>query len=133
MYPITCSGIGLGNEAGAERQRSCARVVFEATEGWDVERELAFADSDVDRPHFTGPGYTDLASGAAVGPREGFALAENAIGNTARNGFIHVDPATFMAGVAFYLFEPQGGVMKTQRGTTVIIGDGYIGATPVLP
>ena len=132
VYPFTCSGIGLGNEAGAERARNRVRVTFEATEGWDVERELAFGISDSDRPHFTQPGLATFpagAAGTAVGPREALSLLENAIGGTARNGFIHLDPATFIAMAAFYLFEPQGGVMKTQRGTTVIIGDGYIGAT----
>src|SRR6186997_1915531 len=80
VYPFTCSGIGLGNEAGAERARQRVREAFIATEGWDVERELAFGISDTDRPHFTQPGLATFPAGApntAVGPREAASLLEN--------------------------------------------------------
>src|SRR5262249_46305564 len=103
-FSFSCSGIGLGNEAGAQRARNRARAAFVAVEQYQVERELAFGDADVDRPHFTKP--PDLsndwagatfpagAAGTAVGPREAASLLENAIGATARQGMIHLDPAT---------------------------------------
>lgn len=131
VYPFTCSGIGLGNEAGAERARSRVREAFIATEGWDVERELAFGVSDTSRPHFTEPGAQTFpagAAGTAVGPRESAALLENAIGATARAGLIHLDPATAMSWMAWDLIDTDGTRAYTPRGTTVIIGDGYIGA-----
>lgn len=138
VYPFSCSGIGLGNEAGAERARRRVREAFVATEGWDVERELAFGVSDSDRPHFTKPAdaLTDWAgatfpagsANAAVGPVQSVGLLENAIGGTAREGLIHADPATFLSWAAWGLVETDGTRAYTKRGTTVIIGDGYIGA-----
>jgi hypothetical protein len=137
VYPFTCSGIGLGNEAGAERARSRVREAFAATESYQVERELAFGESDPDRPFFTKPasgawlGATFPAGGAntAVGPRESVALLENAIGGTARAGFLHTDPATFSSWVAWNLVDTDGRRAYTKvKGTTVIVGDGYIGA-----
>jgi hypothetical protein len=133
VYPFTCSGIGLGNEAGADLARSRVRQVFAATEGWEVERELAIGVSDATRPHFTLPGLATYPAGGvntAVGPRESIGLLENAIGATARAGLIHADPATFMAWAAFDLVDTDGTRAYTKRGTTVIVGDGYIGAAP---
>jgi hypothetical protein len=133
-YPFTCSGIGLGNEAGAERARSRARELLVATEGFQVEQELAIAPSDPTRPHFTTPGLATYPTGGpntAVGPREAMSLLENAIGQTARAGLIHTDPGTFMAWSAWgELVETDGTRAYTHRGTTVIVGDGYIGVTP---
>jgi hypothetical protein len=129
-FTVECSGIGIGNEAGAERLRNRARALLAATESFQVEREFAFAPADADRPHLTGAGYVDLNSGAAVGPTEGFSLAEQAIGETARAGVIHTDPATAIAAAAKGIIEAVGQAMRTKLGTLVIVGDGYIGATP---
>lgn len=133
VLPFTCSGIGLGNEAGAERARNRVREAFVAREGWEVERELALGVSDPDRPHFTKAGQATFPTGApntAVGPRASLGLLENAIGATAEGGWIHADPATFLAWAAWDLVETDGKRAYTVRGTPVIIGDGYIGATP---
>lgn len=132
VYPLSCSGIGIGNEANAEMLRGRAREAFIATEGWDVERELAFGESDPDRPHFTKPGTQTFpagGAGVAVGPVQSLGLLENAIGGTAREGLIHTDPATFFSWASLFLVQTDGTRAYTQRGTTVIIGDGYIGAT----
>lgn len=133
VYPFTCSGIGLGNEEGAERARRRVREAFVAVEGFQVEQELAFGVSDPDRPFFTKPGEATFpagGAGTAVSPREAISLLENAIGATARAGFIHTDPATFMSWAAVgELVDTDGTRAYTARGTTVIIGDGYIGAT----
>ena len=131
IQPFTCSGIGLGNEAGAERARGRVRTMFEAVEGFQVERELAFGWSDSDRPHFTKPGLATFPAGnaaTAVGPREGLSLLENAIGGTARQGIIHCDPATFISWAAYYMVDTDGKTARTKLGTTIIVGDGYIGA-----
>jgi hypothetical protein len=129
--PVTCSGLGVGNEAGAQLLRNRALEAFRARETFGVERELAFGSVDIDRPHLTQIEVADqLNSGGAVGPREGISLLENAIGETAQEGVIHVDPATFDAGQAWGLFVANAGVMRTVRGNLVIIGNGYIGARP---
>jgi hypothetical protein len=135
VYPFSCSGIGLGNEAGAERARSRVRQAFVATEGYQVERELAFGVTDSDRPHFTKPGLATYPAGinAAIGPREAVALLENAIGATAHDGMIHVDSGTFIAMAAWNLIETDGTRAYTARGTTVIIGDGYLPASGQQP
>jgi hypothetical protein len=128
VYPFSCSGIGLGNEAGADRARRIVRESFVAREGFQVEQELAFGLTDSDRPHFTKPGLATYAAGAvntAVGPREAVALLENAIGDTAHDGMIHVDSGTAIAMMAWNLIDTDGTRAYTPRGTTVIIGDGY--------
>jgi hypothetical protein len=128
---FSCSGMGLGNEAGAQRARRRVEAVFVAVEGFQVERELAFGDSDTSRPHFTAPGAQTFPAGnaaTAVGPREAASLLENAIGETARQGMIHLDPATAIAWMAYHLIDTDGTRAYTPRGTPVIIGDGYIGA-----
>lgn len=129
-FPMTCSGIGLGNAEGAGRMRNRVRLVLEATESYGVERELVEAPSAVGRPHLTDAALDVLNAGNPVSPREGMSLLENAIGLTARGGFLHVDPATFDAWAAWDLVEPQGGTMKTARGNTVIVGNGYIDSGP---
>jgi hypothetical protein len=136
VYPFTCSGIGLGNEAGANRARDRVRTAFVATEQYQVERELAFGVTDSDRPHFTQPGLASYPAGAvntAVGPREALSLLENAIGATAHDGMIHVDSGTFIAMAAWDLIDTDGTRAYTVRGTTVIIGDGYKPASGLQP
>jgi len=131
--PVTCNGRGVGNEAGAELLRRRAIETFEATETYGVERELAFADVDAaDRPHLTAVEVADyLNGGNATGPVEALALLEQSLGLTAREGFIHADPGTVTAWVSRQLVVPAGGTMRTvAKGTTVIVGDGYIGAQP---
>ena len=91
------------------------------------------SDKCPDRPHFTKAGQATYPAGApntAVGPRAALGLLENAIGGTAREGLIHADPATFLSWAAWDLVETDGKRAYTVRGTTVIIGDGYIGVTP---
>jgi len=127
IYPFTCSGIGLGNEAGAQRARNRVTEAFRAREGYQVERELAFGITDADRPHFTKAGLATFPAGinTAVGPRETLSILENSIGDTAHDGMIHVDSGTAIAMMAWNLIETDGTRAYTPRGTTVIIGDGY--------
>jgi hypothetical protein len=131
IQPIVCSGAGIGTEAGAQRLRDRARLTFLAVESYSAERELMFGDSDrTDRPHLTDENLVLLNGGNATGPREALSLLEQAIGETARNGFVHVGPASFDAMMAYGLFEADGATMRTKRGNTVIIGNGYIHAEP---
>jgi len=137
VIPFSCSGIGLGNEAGAQRARERVIAMFKAREGYQVERELAFGDSDSDRPHFTKPASGSWAgatfpagtANVAVGPVESLALLEKAIGATAQEGWLHVDSGTFTSWASQNLVETDGQRAYTHRGTPVIIGDGYAGAT----
>lgn len=129
--PVTCSGIGIGDTRGYDLLRNRAREAFVARESYLVERELAFARADSDRPHLTGLEVAEyLNGGAATGPVEALALLESAIGVTAQQGFIHLDPGSFVAMDAHGLFTDDGRTKRTNRGNTVIIGDGYIGTQP---
>lgn len=130
--PVDCSGLGVGDLAGAERLRNRAIETLRATETYGVELELAFAPVDVaDRPHLTELTVAQyLNGGNATGPREALALLEDAIGLTARNGFIHTQPGTAVMWASYGLIMASGGTMKTIRGNTVIIGNGYLGAQP---
>jgi len=129
-FPMTCSGIGLGSAEGAERMRARARLALEATESYAVEQELAEAPSATSRPHLTDAALDFPAGMGAMSPRAGLEALENAIGLTARQGFIHVDPATASSLLAWDVLEASGATMRTRRGNTVIIGNGYIGSGP---
>lgn len=129
-YPMTCSGLGLGNAQGAERMRQRARMALEATESYAVERELAEAPSATDRPHLTDASLQYPIGMAAVSPRAAVEGLENAIGLTARQGMLHIDPASAISLAGHGVIEADGRTMRTKRGTTVIVGNGYIGAGP---
>lgn len=130
LIPITCSGMGIGNLEGAELLRTRVREAFTARESFGVEYQLVFGDPDEPGdPHLADANLDDPMSGAFVSPMEGVALLEKYIGLTAQAGFLHIDPASFAAMDPAY-FSTDGRTMKTKRGNTVIIGNGYIGAKP---
>ena len=122
-----CDGM---NDAQADWFKNRLRLAFQAREGMGVEHEFCFASADSSRPHLTALPFTDLSGGTPVGPKEALSLLENAIGATGELGFVHVDPGTFVAMDGWGLFHDEGATKKTNRGNTVIIGDGYIGAKP---
>lgn len=126
--PVTCSGIGIGNEEGAERLRGRVLQAFQAVEGFGVEEEFSRGTANSDKPYLADGQGTAVHT--AVGPREGLSVLEQAIGLTAREGVVHLDPATFVAMDAYGLFHDDGDRKMTNRGNLVIIGNGYIGAQP---
>lgn len=105
-------------------------LVFQAFEGAAIERMLATGDNGqtILGPYLGDPNMEILGSGA-VSPRLALQLLETAVALHA-NGMIHAAPATFTAWAADFLVVPKGNVMRTQRGTPVAVGPGYIGATP---
>lgn len=129
-YPMTCSGLGLGNAQGAEKMRQRARMALEATESYAVERELAEAPSETARPHLTDANLQYPVGMAAISPQAAVEALETAIGLTARQGMLHIDPATSIGLASRGVIEADGRTMRTKRGTTVIVGNGYIGAGP---
>lgn len=130
LLPVTCSGLGIGNTAGAELLRDRAREAFRARESFGVEQQLVFGDPDEPGdPHLADANLEKPVGNTAQSPREAVALLEKYIGLTAQQGFLHLDPATF-ASVPPDYFITDGRTMRTKRGNTVIVGDGYIGAKP---
>ena len=105
-------------------------LVFQAYEGAAIERMLATGDNGqtILGPYLGDPNMEVLGSGA-VSPRRALQLLENEIGLHA-NGMIHATPAIFTSWAAEFLVEARGSVMRTQRGTPVAVGPGYIGVTP---
>lgn len=130
LIPITCSGLGIGNEAGAELLRERAREAFRARESFGVEQQLVFGNPDEPTdPHLADANLVKPVGDTEQSPREAVALLEKYIGLTAQQGFLHLDPATFASCPPDY-FVTDGRTMRTKRGNTVIVGDGYIGAKP---
>jgi len=127
---VTCSAIGIGNEAGADRLRGLALLGFQAVESFGVERELSQGDASTSKPFLADGSCDVLVGNVAVGPREALSRLEGAIGTTAKRGMVHCDAATFDAWAAWDLVEANGATMLTRRGNIVIIGDGYAGAVP---
>lgn len=112
------------------------RLAFEAIEATAVERVLATGDGHATSPFLPfGPflgnaNMKALASGAAQPPVEGLALLENEIARVG-SGIIHATPAVATTWAAQSLLVKQGAILYTIIGTPVVVGAGYIGATPV--
>ena len=123
--PIICSA--FINDFEALQMR--AEAVLDATDHLVAEQQLV-SGLYVASP-FLGDGLNNfvvLASG--VTPIVGLSYLEQAIGVTAKAGVIHSDPATASAWAGASLLEERNGQLLTvSRGTPIVVGDGYIGAT----
>ena len=81
---------------------------------------------------YMGDADVDLLNGGDVTDGQAaLALLEDAIGATGRQGLIHASAAvvTSWDAIGFTLVE-SGGILRTKRGTPVVVGDGYIGTKP---
>ncbi len=129
--PDFCSGLGVGDW---ERFIDITNDALLATEVFAAERQLARGSPEGQNPSLN-DNALDAAHlvGADVSPAEGLALLENEIGETARQGVIHVAPATATYWAKDYLIEADGDIMRTvAHGTPVVVGNGYIGTDPDL-
>lgn len=124
--PVECTAFDSRPD---DEFRQRALMVFEAREGWAVERELSQGEWQPLNP-FLANSDADVLAAAAVSPVEGLALLEQAIGDTAQAGVIHADPATATAWAAASLVARDGNVLRTMLGTPVAVGGGYSGAQP---
>lgn len=128
VQPITCSAISLGWDIDKFRNRATA--VLEATQSFAIEQALSQGVVGSLNPYFL-DGNESLPAGiAAVSPEAGLAYLEEAIGDTGRQGIIHLTPS-----VAAYLGfnqlrreDERQGLVGTAVGTPVSIGGGYKGA-----
>jgi hypothetical protein len=125
-FPISCTARSIGDEqAFIDRLVS----IFRAVESFPVEQQLASGTSQPLNPFLT-DANVDVVTGGATDAACALALLEDAIGETARAGLIHVTPAIATALAAAYLIETRSNRLWTARGTEVVVGDGYIGASP---
>jgi len=108
-----------------------AESALRARDGWALERQLVAADF-VDAPHLGDDNVDVLASGAPVAAAVAIAYLEEALAATAQDGLIHLTAAVaaFLGGD--YLVNDRG-VLRTYRGTTVVVGTGYSDADVPTP
>lgn len=129
--PITCSTMGIGS---AREFASRAEVVLEATLSMGIEEGLAQGIpgqiTDIN-PYFADADLQILNSGTAVSPRVGLSFLEDAIGQTGRQGVVHLTPAVASALQANLLISSRDPILVTASGNRVVIGDGYIGTDPL--
>lgn len=126
MYiPISCSAMGIGDpDEFAER----AAAVMRATQAYGAEKALAQGIIGLDNPYLGDANLQLLASG--VNASVGLAYLEDAIGQTGRQGLIHLTPAV-AARIEEFTDRGLDEPLYTGVGTPVAIGSGYIGTDPV--
>jgi len=118
--PVTCSAMGLSNP---EELAGRAAAVLDATLSAGIERALAEGVDQSSNPFFGDSNVDDVTSGTAVASREGLSMLEEAIGDTCRQGMIHLTPAV----VSRLQDNPLSAVdrLATANGTPVVSGMGY--------
>jgi hypothetical protein len=133
-FTVVQGGSCTAKTVGVDQQWYTDRLAlaFQAVEATAVERVMVTGDGHSTLGAYIGDGNLDiLASGAAQSRREGLALLENAIAEVGA-GIIHVTPAIAALWAGDYLIGVgRDGLMRTLgNGTLVVVGAGYIGATP---
>lgn len=130
--PETCSSLSIGDQEAFRRR---AEIVLGAVESFSVERQLAVGSFVQTNPYLGDANIHVLVGTAAAptaqNPKEALALLEDAVGSTGKAGFIHASPSIVSQWDANgYTLVEEGGILRTKRGTTVVVGDGYIGTKP---
>lgn len=126
--PDFCSAMGIGD---FERFKELVEDALFALESYAAELQFASGSPIGTNLSLNHSSVDDLGVGSAVGPIEGAALLENAIGETGRAGVLHVTPGIATSLAANDLVYQNGDVLRTiARDTAVIVGNGYIGTDP---
>lgn len=128
-FADACSTISVHDqETYVER----ATVAIRATESMPVERQLVSGFFAPTNPFVGDSGVTLLpVAGTVQTPKVALARLENAIGATGKQGIIHASPAVESAwDSSGFTIESEDGVLRTKRGTPIVVGDGYIGQHP---
>jgi hypothetical protein len=123
---ITCTARGIGSDSEFQDR---ARLAFLAVEQYAAELELARGLTMPANPYL-GDANADVLGGAAVGPEEGLALLEGAIGSSGRAGMIHAGRDTASAWGTTGGLRVQSDRLLTFLGTPVAAGGGYQGVVP---
>lgn len=123
---ITCSSMGIGDPV---EFRTRAEIALMAVQSHAVEQALSQGVLESPNPWFL-DGNEDLPAGTtAVSVQAGLGYLEQAIGESGRQGMIHLAPSVVAAAGFNYLREEeQEGPVTTASGTPVASGGGYIGA-----
>lgn len=126
--PGFCTAQGIGPDADFWTDK--LKLVFQAHEGRAVERVLATGDGHSTLGPFLGDPNMETLGGGAVTALRALELLETEIGLNEGTGIIHAAPATATAWAASSLVTIARGQMRTQLGTVVAVGRGYIGVHP---
>jgi hypothetical protein len=127
---ITCTTRSVRDPGEWQRR---VTVALEAYEHWAIEREFWSGALRPDNPHLAqAAGTNTLNAGTAVSVRDGVARLEQEIADKGGNGFIHMRPTIYSLVSAWDTVESDlaRGVAKTQLGTIVVPGVGYVGSKP---
>ena len=121
---VVCSSIGMRDP---HELFDRAEAVLDATLSAAVERALADGVDSSTNPFFGDANVDDRTGGTAVSPGVALSMLEEAIGETCRQGMIHMTPATIAALQAFPVYDPSTAMMdlETANGTSVVSGMGY--------
>lgn len=129
--PWTCSTFSVGNDYDLFTRRAVA--AFAAVESFAVEQAFSQGLADDFTPFLADANLDVLNGGGAADPIEALALLEDAIGQTGRGGVIHATPGivTGWESTGFTLDKVGGNLVTRACGTPVVVGTGYVGASPV--
>ncbi len=129
----TTRSIGYAGQSLQEMQDAYvarAMATFAAVESFAVEDQLANGTVLPANPYLGDASMTPLNGTTPVASKAALGFLENAIGATGRAGMIHATPAIASVWGQFRL-KPEAGVLRSTVGTPIVVGDGYIGSTPV--
>lgn len=130
--PENCFPPSIGGYPGdQEKYQARAEAVLNAVASFAVERQLVTGEHEPANPYLGDSNRTLLNNGVTTDGQAGLALLEDAVGRTGRQGLIHATPSIVSAwDSAGYTLVESGGVLRTRRGTPIVVGDGYIDMAP---
>ena len=109
-----------------EAFKARAVAALSAVEGAAVEREFQSGDVFAGNPHLSDGNGTFPNDDTATSVVDGFAILENEIASSGKQGIIHCSPGMAMAAVGGpFMIEEKQGVLRTINGTLVVPGYGY--------
>lgn len=125
---IECTSRSIGEDYDLWAGR--ARLALEATESFQVEREFSKGVQLPTNPHLTDAGV-NVVDGSGLAPALALQELVQSASQKGTEFTVHVDPATAVAFSADLLIEKEGGGLRVVgTGSPVVVGTGYVGATP---
>jgi hypothetical protein len=126
--PGFCSTQSIGPDPEFWTDR--LKRIFEIYESAAVERVLATGDGHtVLGPYLGNANLEILHGGLAIDPVQAYGLLEQAVARHG-GGVIHVAPRTFAAWKSANLITTDGAILRSELGTPIVVGYGYVGVTP---
>lgn len=128
-----CSTFGVGDW---DDWKARANQALLARQSWSLERQLVEAefvqdDNGVEVAHLGDDDVTVLGGGA-VPVATALGYLEDHLATSGSDGLIHLTPSA-AAVLGFERLRDDRGILRTARGTRVVVGDGYVGAQPPHP